>query len=272
MQRQLHHHALVKITHAWNKDRAAFQPRISHDFGNVFVRQIKGVKLKRGGAASLIGFYHLAPATRVAADGGQVDRVINWQNTRINQRAQQSNRARGIAARIRHALGFRYRLFLAVAELGKSINPARRIGTVGGAGINNARLFAFDAVDQGDRFAGVVVVQAQNHDLGLRHQRFFGGGVFAQFGRNAQQLDFGHQRQTLANLQASRASFAINKYGVFRCAHRGILAFVTGCRECPIATWYIYGLTPPSVSRIVRRRRTRLTLFFTLNDSHYENP
>ena len=73
-------------------------------------------------------------------------------------------------------------------------------------------LLPAERVNHRHRFTRCVVVQAQNDQIGLRHQVALGSSVFAQFRRDAEHLDGWHGGQTLANLQASRASFAINKY------------------------------------------------------------
>ena len=63
-------------------------------------------------------------------------------------------------------------------------------------------------------------MQAENDDIGLRHQRLLGGRVFAQGGVDAQQLDACHGLQAIANLQAGGASFAVDEYAV-RLFHGG---------------------------------------------------
>ena len=57
-------------------------------------------------------------------------------------------------------------------------------------------------------------MQAQHHQIDLRHQRALGASVLAQFGGDADQLDAGHGLQPFANLQAGGAGFAIYEYFV----------------------------------------------------------
>ena len=74
-------------------------------------------------------------------------------------------------------------------------------------------LLAGQGVDHGDRLNGRVVVQAQNHQIDLRHQLAFGLGVLAPLGRDAQQFDARHRLKPFANLQAGGAGFAVDEDG-----------------------------------------------------------
>ena len=53
-------------------------------------------------------------------------------------------------------------------------------------------LAALDPVEDGGRFPGGVVMQAQDHQVHAGHQFALGRGVLAQFRRDAHQLDAGH--------------------------------------------------------------------------------
>ena len=55
-------------------------------------------------------------------------------------------------------------------------------------------------------------MQAEHHQIGLRHQRLLGVGVLAQGRVYADEFHAGHGLQALANLQAGGAGFAINEY------------------------------------------------------------
>ena len=48
-----------------------------------------------------------------------------------------------------------------------------------GGGVDDFGLFAAQAVDHGDRFAGCVVVQAEDDHVYFAHQSAFGLWVFA---------------------------------------------------------------------------------------------
>jgi hypothetical protein len=83
--------------------------------------------------------------------------------------------------------------------------------------------------DQGRRFAGRRVRQAQKHDVGCVHESCALGGILAALGIDAQHLDVCSGRQHLVNAQTRRAFLAIHEY-LCRC-HR--LTFQPGLyRRC----------------------------------------
>ena len=54
-------------------------------------------------------------------------------------------------------------------------------------------------------------MQAEDDQIHFRHQRAFGGSVFAQLGGNAHQFNAGHPLEPFPNLQAGGAGFAVNE-------------------------------------------------------------
>ena len=101
-------------------------------------------------------------------------------------------------------------LRMAGHQFGKAIDPAWRHAVSGGR-IDDARLAAPQAVDQRHGLARRIVVQAQHDQVHAGHQVSLGAGVLAQLGRDAHELDLGHERQALADLQAGGAGFAVNE-------------------------------------------------------------
>jgi hypothetical protein len=59
---------------------------------------------------------------------------------------------------------------------------------------------------------GCVVMQAQDHKVGLRHQFLLGLRVLAPLGRDAQNLKLRQRLQALPYLQSGGACFAVNEY------------------------------------------------------------
>ena len=105
--------------------------------------------------------------------------MIRRQNARVDQGPDQRNGARGVAARVGHALRLADGGFLSRTQFRKSKNPASRHAVRCG-GVDDARLLVSrHGLNQGDRFACSVIVQAENHHIGLRHQQLLGGGVLA---------------------------------------------------------------------------------------------
>jgi hypothetical protein len=54
-------------------------------------------------------------------------------------------------------------------------------------------------------------MQAQDDHVYRGHERALGSSVFAQLGRDADQLNRGHGLQTLQDLKARGASFSVDK-------------------------------------------------------------
>ena len=82
---------------------------------------------------------------------------------------------------------------------------------MGGGGVDDLGLLAGQLVDQRDRFARRVVVQAQHHEVDAGHQVALGIGVFAQFGSDAHQFDLRHRLEPFADLQAGGTGFAVDE-------------------------------------------------------------
>ena len=179
VQGQLHDHALCEIAHAGHEQRTALEPRVRHDLGNVLVVQTECIQFKRGSCILLIRLDHLPAAPRITTHCGQSNRMICRQNARVDQGPDQRDGAGGVAARVGHAVRLADGGFLSGAQFRKSKNPASRHAVRGGS-VDDARLLVSrHGLNQGDRFAGSIIVQAENHHIGLRHQQLLGGGVLA---------------------------------------------------------------------------------------------
>ena len=206
----------------------------------MLVRQAQRVGLVGRRLARFVGLDHGAATARVTTYRGQRHGVIGRNQPGIDQRAQQRNGTRGVAAGVGDAAGGAHGLQLARAQLRKAIHPARR-RAVRGAGVNDldgaARGF-FDVVHHGHRLARGVVVQAQDDQVHARDQLAFGSGVFAPLGGNADQLYGGHALQALTNLQPGGASFAIDKNFGHGChpAKKGGMAAACAARRCKFCT------------------------------------
>ena len=138
--------------------------------------------------------------------------MLGREQAGLDQRAQQRNRASGVAARVGDAVGLAHCFGLAGAELGKTVDPARRHAVRGGR-VDDAWLGARQGIDHRDRLARRVVVQAQDDQIGLGHQRALGLRVLAALRGDAQQAHLGHQRQTFADLQTGGTGFAVDEHG-----------------------------------------------------------
>ena len=208
---QLHQHALAKIAHGGHEHRAARQARVAHDLRQVLVLEAQGIGLKQRRLAFFIGLDHGSAPAGIPAHRRQRQRKVARNQSRIHQRADQRDGAGGIAAGVGHAGGGRHGLALAGGQFRKTEHPVRRCA-VGGGGIDDLGFAAGQAVNHGHGFDRRLIVEAQNHQVHLRHQVTLGLRVLAQLRRNTDHLHLWHLLQPLANLQARRAGFAVDEY------------------------------------------------------------
>ena len=176
----------------------------------MLVFQAKAIQLKRWAVCGLVRLDHRLAAARVARDGVDGDRVIGWDQPRIDQRADQADPARGVAARIGDVLCLGDLVRLVGRHLGEAIDPIR-IDPVRGAGIQHFRC----GVAQGGRhsggFLGGIVRQAKDDQVHFGHDVTPSGRITASIGRQALERDLWDCRQTLADAQARGAGFAVDK-------------------------------------------------------------
>jgi len=78
-------------------------------------------------------------------------------------------------------------------------------------GVDDLGLGAGQLVDQRDRLARGVVVQAKHHQVDAGHQFALGGRVLSQLGGDAHEFDLRHRLQTFADLEAGGAGFAVDE-------------------------------------------------------------
>ena len=187
------------------------------------MRQTQAIDLKQGRGAGFVGLDHAAPATGVTTHRRQTQRKVSGDQAGVNQRADQRDSAGGVATGVGDAARALHGGLLAGGQFGKAVDPAGR-GAVRGRGVNDlgAGLAAgrCHGINDGHCFAGSVIMQTQDDHIDPGHQRAFGGGVFAQFGGDADQLDAGHALQPFTDLQARGAGFAVDKnfgHGVCSC-------------------------------------------------------
>jgi hypothetical protein len=172
--------------------------------------QAQRVGLEQRRLAALVFLDHRPAAAGIAAHRGQRHREIDRQDARIDQRTQHGDGAGRVAAGVADAVGLRYRLPVAFDQFGKAEHPAGRHAVRGG-GVDDLGFLGRQLVDQRDRFAGRVVVQAQHHEVDAGHEFALGVHVLAQLGRDAHELDLRHRLQPLANLKAGGAGFAVDE-------------------------------------------------------------
>ena len=112
-------------------------------------------------------------------------------------------------------------LALGRGKFRKTVNPTSS-RSVGSRGINDARArlasLGLNSIDHGYRLNGCIIVQTQHHQIGMGHQRLLGRHVLSQSRVDADQLNFRHGLQAVADLQASGSSLAINKYFFHTCS------------------------------------------------------
>ena len=176
----------------------------------MLVRQPQCIQLVGGPLAGLVGLDHLPSAPRIAAHGRQGHGVVGRQHACIDQRTQQRNGPRGIAAGVGHAVGLADGLGLARTQLGKTVHPAR-LHPVGRGGVDDAGPRSRQGVDQRHRFARGIVMQAQDHHVHRGHERLLGLGVLAQGGVDADQFHFRHMGEPFADLEPGGARLSVDE-------------------------------------------------------------
>ena len=151
---------------------------------------------------------HLFAAARIARNGVDADGIVGRQQARIAQRADKRNCTGRIAARIGDEARLGNAFTLTFGQFGETIGPVR-VHAMSSRSINDTgRVMAFE---QGNRFLGSIIRQAQDRNIGCA--QIVGAQVLvAPLGfRNGDHFKIVAFGQTGADLQASGAVFAINE-------------------------------------------------------------
>ena len=171
-----------------HENRPQRQPAVKLDFGDVLVLQRQAVKLEGGAAGVFMIADHRLAAAGITGHGVDGDRVIEGQNPRIDQRAQQPDAAGRVTTGIGDVLRPRDAIGLPRQHFREPIDPVG-IDAVRGAGVQHFRRGVAQACGHGSGFFGRVVGQAEDHEVDLGHQVTPSGWVAASFGRKAAQGD-----------------------------------------------------------------------------------
>ena len=176
-QRDRHKHAPREGADGRHEDRAPLQPGIGDDLGDVFVGEAQGVELETWRGARFVVRDHGFAAAAVAGDRVDGDRHGRRDDLGVDERTQQGDRARRVAARVGDEARGADRLGLARREFRKAVGPSRR-HAMRGRGVEHARAVRHGG-DQGDRLARGVVREAEDDDVDLGEQRLLRGDVLA---------------------------------------------------------------------------------------------
>ena len=133
--------------------------------------------------------------------------MLGRQQPGIHQRPHGQNEGRGVATGVGDALAIADALALVCVQLGQAVGPGR-VHAVGRAGVDDT---GGGVVDQGHRFAGGCVGQAQEGDVGRVQQPRPLGRVLAQRRVDAQHRDITTPAQILVDLQTGRSFLSIYK-------------------------------------------------------------
>ena len=150
---------------------------------------------------------HLLAAPRIAGVRGSRQRMLDRQQPGIHQRPHGQDEGRGVAAGVGNALAVADALALVCVQLGQAVGPGR-VHPVGRAGVDDA---GGGVVDQGHRFAGSCVGQAQEGNISRVQQSRPLGRVLAQRRVDAQHRDIAAPAQILVDLQTGRSFLSIYK-------------------------------------------------------------
>ena len=133
--------------------------------------------------------------------------MLGRQQSGIHQRPHGQNEGRGVAAGVGDTLAVADALALLRVQLGQAVGPGR-VHPVGRAGVDDA---GGGVVDQGHRFAGSCIGQAQEGDIGRVQQPRPLGRILAQRRVDAQHRDIAAPAQILVNLQTGRSFLSIHE-------------------------------------------------------------
>ena len=176
---------------------------------------LEGQSLRRERA--FVSLNALASAPGVAGDGMDAHAGIGMQAARLDQRAQQRNRTRGVATRVAdaHSLGDARRL--PWRHLGKAVDPPR-IGAMRRRGVDDAHARIADARH---RLARGFVGQAQHGHVALVDGGCTRGAVLAQGFWQRDEVDVPAPGQSGPYLQAGGALVTVDKYArAHACSYR----------------------------------------------------
>src|SRR5205823_9858295 len=116
------------------EDRPPRQAGVALDLRHVLVLEAERVQLEGRPAGAIMRLDHGPSTARIAADRAYRDRVVRWDDPRLDQRAQQTDGAGRIAAGIADFARYRDLLGLVGRHLRKAIGPFW-VDPVRGAGI-----------------------------------------------------------------------------------------------------------------------------------------
>jgi hypothetical protein len=199
-------------THRGHEERPYLEATVRLNFRHVLVGQAEGVDPERrvdvvGRVGLLEALDQLAPASAVAGDRVDRDRVIRRQQAARHQGAQQGHRGERVAPRVGDPFGRADARRLPAVQFRKAINPVR-IGPVRRGGIDDPQR---RVLDQSGGLPRRLVGQAENRQVGPIEHPGPPRGVFPLVFRQAQELHIAAPGQPRADLQASGAHITVDE-------------------------------------------------------------
>ena len=203
-------HALVVVIHDGREHRGLFQAAELLHLRQVLVGLGQAVEAGAVKALCLLRRLvlgdHFLPAAGVAGEGEAAQVRVRGQQPRLNQRRDNGDEPRGVAAGVGHISGPRDGLPLAGPQLREAVDPARR-RPVGGGCVDHP---GAGALRQGHGLHSRRVRQAQKHDVRFRHQPFPFARVLPLRLVDQQQADVVPRRQPVIDLQAGGAVLSVD--------------------------------------------------------------
>mmetsp|Transcript_43481 Transcript_43481/g.114263 ORF Transcript_43481/g.114263 Transcript_43481/m.114263 type:complete len:370 (+) Transcript_43481:294-1403(+) len=215
-----HDHPLGKGADGWQEDGRPFEARVHAHLRQMLVIQVEAIRppgLVR--IRTLEDADERLAATRVAGYGTGHKRRRRLQHSGIDERCSHRNEARGVAARVGDALGRRDALALLRAQLGKPVRPVW-VGAMRSARIDQHGPIVV-CLDERSGLDGRCIRQAQDNGIGRVDGISASISILALVFGQSDEIDITAWAQSVAHLEASRSSFAVDKNtSTHRCSCR----------------------------------------------------
>ena len=217
MQRHRYQHALAEMPDRRHEDRTARQPGVKLGLRHVLVLEPEAVELEGRAAVPVMRLDQPPAASGIAADRVDRDRIIARDEAGFDQRAQEPDRAGGIAPGVADLGGSGDAFGLARHHLGKSVGPLR-VYPMRGAGVEQLGHVRPEPVGQRHRLARRLVRQAQDDEIDLGHHVAARRDILPLRRREAAQRDLRQRLEPRGDAKAGRAGLAVDEHaGLVRC-------------------------------------------------------
>ncbi len=209
VQRDRHQHALGEMADGGHEDRAPRQAAVRHDLGHVLVAEAERVEFEGRRVTGLVLCDHRLAAAGIAGDRVDRERRVGREPALIDQRPDQGDGARRVAAGVRHHARRPDRRLLPDRQFGKAVGPVRR-GAMRGRGVEHLRAVRHRG-DQRGGLAGGLVGQAQDDEIDLGQQRALGLDALAVGVGQALQHDIAASGEALPDAEPGGAGLAVDE-------------------------------------------------------------